>query len=114
MIEIKNLVYRINQDFVYAPTLHEFPVKAVASCEKAISRVILITCKAAQNTGNKPVKVAFEGENLVLDTICPSTSRRKIYRSLRPSRNIYSIYKSLFSISAKRRYAVSIRSSRSV
>ena len=97
-----------------APTLHEFPVKAAASYAEAVPRAILITCKAAQDTGNKPVKVAFEGENLVPDAISPSTLRRKTCRPIRPSRDIYPIYKSPSSVSAKRRHAMSIRPSRGV
>ena len=89
MIEIKDLGHRINQDPVYAPTLHKFPVKATASCEEAVPRAILMTCKVTQDTGNKPVKAAFEGENLVLDAICSSTPRRKTCRPLRPSRDIH-------------------------
>ena len=73
-----------------------------------------MTCKAAQDTGNKPVKAAFEGENLVPDAICPSTPRRKTCRPLRPSRDIHPIYKSPSSMPAKRRHAVSIRPSRGV
>ena len=114
MIEIRDLGHGINQDPMCAPTLHEFPVKAAASCEEAVPRAILMTCKAAQDTGNKPVKAAFEGENLVLDAICSSTPRRKTCRPLRPSRDIHPIYKSPSSMPAKRRHAVSIRPSRGV
>ena len=114
MIEIRDLGHGINQDPMCAPTLHEFPVKAAASCEEAVPRAILMTCKAAQDTGNKPVKAAFEGENLVPDAICPSTPRRKTCRPLRPSRDIHPIYKSPSSMPAKRRHAVSIRPSRVV
>lgn len=77
IIEIKDLGHGINQDPVFAPTLHKFPVKAVASCEEAIPRAILMTCIAAQDAGNKPVKAAFEGENLVPDAIWQSRELRQ-------------------------------------
>ena len=96
MIETKDLGHGINQDPVCAPTLHERPVKDAASSGEAASGAILMTCKAAQdtqsdakNTGNKPVKAAFEGENIASDAICPSTPRRNTCHPMRPSREIH-------------------------
>ena len=120
MIEIEDLGLGTNQDSVCAPTLHECPVKAAASCEEAAPGTVLMVCEAAQDaqsdvkkTGNESVQAAFEGENLASD-ICPSAPRRNVCRPMRPSRGIHPIDKSPSFVSAKRRHAVSLRPSRGV
>lgn len=116
-LDFKDSELGISQDPVCTSALDECPVKATPVAD-------FLACEAAQDTQgeaeraekaeNGSVEAALEGKNPASDVVCPSSPRRNICRSMRPSRDVHPIDDSLSFVSAKRRHAPSLQPSRGV
>ncbi|KAF6238795.1 hypothetical protein HO173_003302 [Letharia columbiana] len=116
-LDFKDSELGISQDPVCTSALDECPVKATPvadflACEAA--QDIQGEAERAEKAENDSVEAALEGKNPASDVVCPSSPRRNICRSMRPSRDVHPIDDSLSFVSAKRRHAPSLQPSRGV